>query len=766
MEMFVIFLFILIVILTVANFIKTDRLINEIRDLKKSLADTYSVNQEEKVQATPPPLPQINPVSDNPINFECPAASEYSLPSDSTDDAIFPVEEDFPQSPQTNSKSEPPAFNINHSDNINHSEEIPAENKNRNHSFNFENFIGGNLLSKIGILALVAGIGFFVKYAIDNDWINEVGRTVLGLLTGLGIWAIAFKLRNSYRSFSSVLAGGGFAICFVTIALAHQFYNLIPWSMAFGSFTILSIAMIFLSLRYDRRELALIAILGGFVSPCLIINSGDNLIFLFSYIALLAIAVFIISMQRHWWELSLFGIILTWIIVAVSITPQEIAATRPLIYIGFTTLFFTLFSFPIAIEMENEKGNRIIYPFLIILTLLNPLAYLYLSIRAVDGLAPFNLFKGFFPLYVSSVNLLILVYLNRKGIKTILSSISLWITVVFAAIFIPVQFSRLSIWALGFSIYALILCVAFIKTGKKFIIFTSFFITLATIGVLLETIFKNYGYPSDTTLFCMGVCYLGVSILIDRKWRIIQNVSNLLCHNFYGITLYMGCLFIFFASSGFAHKTFIDVNTASSVAFLVGMIEILAVSIFGRISRYTSGFLPLAGVLLFITDSLLCYPDSTAEITLHWISALTFASSLYIFTKRIAERSGKTNKKPTYIYYSLIASVFIITCVFSFLENCGLSRFYSAGLSISLILSGTLLMLAGMYYRLLSLRVEALIFFSILVIKLVTYDIWRLPVVGRIIVFILLGAVLLCISFLYQKLKDKLFTNPIDKHPH
>lgn len=45
-----------------------------------------------------------------------------------------------------------------------------------------ERFIGVNLFSKIGIAVLVLGIGFFVKYAIDNDWIGEIARTVLGMV--------------------------------------------------------------------------------------------------------------------------------------------------------------------------------------------------------------------------------------------------------------------------------------------------------------------------------------------------------------------------------------------------------------------------------------------------------------------------------------------------------------------------------------------------------------------------------------------------------
>ena len=44
-----------------------------------------------------------------------------------------------------------------------------------------EKFIGENLINKIGIAILVLAIGFFVKYAIDNDW---VGASRAGLGSG------------------------------------------------------------------------------------------------------------------------------------------------------------------------------------------------------------------------------------------------------------------------------------------------------------------------------------------------------------------------------------------------------------------------------------------------------------------------------------------------------------------------------------------------------------------------------------------------------
>lgn len=45
--------------------------------------------------------------------------------------------------------------------------------------------IPGNWFSRIGALALVIGVGFFLALAIENDWIAETGQVVLGVIGGM-----------------------------------------------------------------------------------------------------------------------------------------------------------------------------------------------------------------------------------------------------------------------------------------------------------------------------------------------------------------------------------------------------------------------------------------------------------------------------------------------------------------------------------------------------------------------------------------------------
>ena len=56
---------------------------------------------------------------------------------------------------------------------------------------NFEKYVGEKLFAKIGILVLIAGVGFFVKYAIESGWLSETVRTALGYAVAAALAATA-----------------------------------------------------------------------------------------------------------------------------------------------------------------------------------------------------------------------------------------------------------------------------------------------------------------------------------------------------------------------------------------------------------------------------------------------------------------------------------------------------------------------------------------------------------------------------------------------
>lgn len=182
---------------------------------------------------------------------------------------------------------------------------------------NYEKFIGENLFGKIGILIFVIGVGFFVKYAIDKNWINETFRTVLGFLTGAVLLAVAERLQKKYRTFSSLLAGGAFAVFYLTVAIAFHYYHIFSQTMAFIILIGVTVFMSVLSVVYNRRELAIISLVGGFLAPFIVSSGEGSYLVLFTYVSILNLGMFGLSIYKKWGELPIISFVFTWLIMGI-----------------------------------------------------------------------------------------------------------------------------------------------------------------------------------------------------------------------------------------------------------------------------------------------------------------------------------------------------------------------------------------------------------------------------------------------------------------
>mgnify|MGYP000488369546 CR=1 FL=1 len=129
-------------------------------------------------------------------------------------------------------------------------------------------------------------------------------RTVLGFLTGSALLVVAERLQKKYRTFSSLLAGGAFAVFYLTVAIAFHFYHLFPQTVAFIILIATTLFMSILSILYDRRELAIISLVGGFLAPFLVSTGNGNYLVLFTYMSILNLGMFGLSIYMKWGRTS------------------------------------------------------------------------------------------------------------------------------------------------------------------------------------------------------------------------------------------------------------------------------------------------------------------------------------------------------------------------------------------------------------------------------------------------------------------------------
>ena len=208
---------------------------------------------------------------------------------------------------------------------------------------NLEKFIGENLISKIGIVILILGIGIFAKYAIDNNWISPLIRIVLGYIGGIALVAFAIKLKPKYHDFSAVLISGGMAIMYFITYFAYSSYQLMPQAAAFvlmAMFTIITVAS---ALLYDRQVIAHIGLVGAYGVPFLLSNNSGNYPFLFGYMSVLNAGILAISIKKVWKPIFYTASVFTWLIfvgwIGTKYQPEEH------LYLALITLgvFFAIF---------------------------------------------------------------------------------------------------------------------------------------------------------------------------------------------------------------------------------------------------------------------------------------------------------------------------------------------------------------------------------------------------------------------------------------
>ncbi len=339
-----------------------------------------------------------------------------------------------------------------------------------------EENIAGNWFMRIGITALILGISFFLKYAFDNNWIGETGRVLIGILIGLGMLGIGEKTIRKYAAYGQAISGAGVAVLYLSIFSAFNYYHLINSFVAFFAMIVITAVGISLSFRYDALSLLLVAIVGGFATPLLASNGQNNQFGLFSYIALLDIAILSISVFKKWREINFAGFIgtailfLTW--VENFYTKQDLGTTML-----FLTLFFVIYSISSLIynlaEKELSTGTEQA------LTLFSAFFYFGSSYAFLGQ--DYASLMGFF-----AILLAIYYFLWAYAVRSLtpedenLYTFLAFLTVGFVTLAIPIQFKQ-NIVTISWAIEALLLTVIGAKLKRNYFVVFSFVVTVLTL---------------------------------------------------------------------------------------------------------------------------------------------------------------------------------------------------------------------------------------------------------------------------------------------
>jgi uncharacterized membrane protein len=667
-----------------------------------------------------------------------------------------------------------------------------------------EKFIGENLVNKIGIAILVLGIGFFVKYAIDQDWIGEAGRVAIGFACGALLAGIAHYLRRSYRAFSSVLAGGGIAVFYTTIAFAFHQYQLFSQAKAFGLLVAITIFAVALALLYDSLALAIIATVGGFITPFLVSNGSGNYVVLLSYLIVLNGGILALAFFRRWPALNALAFFFTGLIVGGWIyTALEGAAPPPSDKLVAFWLISALYGIFLGANMAFPvRFGRPFRPFDLSLLLLLTGAY-YAAGMLLLGQVQAGRYQGVFTIASGALDLALAIYcFRRRGTDRNLLYVLIGLALTFITLAVPVQLEGHAI-TLFWSAEFVLLYWLFLRSGIRIFRYGAYaLMALALISLGMDWLATENTDGGLTVLFdnVSGAVTNIVAMAAFAALNVLLRRENTAGDDPQSASYFRHRMLVW--TSGGLAVVLLYASALTAVNLYFYKVPGVAVpNVYHRIitaalalglglllqKRRVPGapwlqLALLAGALIYYLGSQEAIEALRAGIAAGRFSWAHFgghgiASLLYLllFAQciRVAARSEDLAAWRTALAWVLSGAVLL------FLSIDG-GHFYAmsggaaamarreaqwgrAALTILWGLCSFALMWLGMRRGARMLRIISLSIFLLALLKLFFYDLHDVSEGGKIAAFILLGALLLTVSFMYQKLKKILIDDRAEK---
>ena len=670
---------------------------------------------------------------------------------------------------------------------------VKAPVKPKKAEIDYEKYIGENLVSKIGIAILVLAIGFFVKYAIDNDWIGPVGRVCIGLLCGGILVGLAHRLRKDYAAFTSVLVGGGLAIFYFTIALAYHQYHLFDQTVSFGIMVVITIFAVVLSLLYDRQELAVISMVGGYATPFMVSNGSGNYIALLSYLCILNTGLLAIAYMRIWRVLNVLAFIFTVLIFNLwlfTLHSPLLAGVYANAFI-FATVFFLFFF--IAAIANNIKENKKFLPMHFSILLANSIQYFGIGLYLLTEMKC-NEYRGLFSACMAAFHLLVSFFLFRRqnADKNILYLL-IGITLTFISITAPLQLDGNFI-TLFWASESVVLLWLYQRSGIRIISLGSTIVWSITL-ISLALVFGN-NYTSGTSTvglhiiankaFVSGI-YVGlctaVLFFLQKRTTTLPEEERSKSLALPPVVFLIAAVVVFFITGTLEIVYQFDRLFEISLSGLYFMLYMLvfASALIYIVKRYE--WVKLSPIALAVIASVLigihmislpALFETYHEVLLqhkyvgyfaaHWVSAAIVAGLIYMLIAQLKKAENIQNAH-TLLTWGIGTLVILFLssefyfAVFGIFYHGPTSEasidnvFIKACLPIIWGVGSFCFMWIGMRDRFRPLRVFSLVLFSITLLKLFAYDISNVPVAGKIAAFFCLGVMLLVVSFMYQRLK-------------
>ena len=679
-----------------------------------------------------------------------------------------------------------------------------------------EKIIGESWINKIGILIVIIGVAIGAKYSIENELISPLTRIILGYLVGVGLLGFGIKLKPKFEGYSAVLVSGSISIFYFITYFAYSFYNLIPQILAFAMMLIFTVFTVFAAIKYNRVVIAHIGLIGAYAVPFLLSSGSGRVDILFSYMLIINLGILFISIKRDWKTLHYSAFFFTWLIYGSWFADKSFYSSLQgyeALGIGFATAFFLIF-YGVSLFnniISKEKLDKIN----IILILLNSFIYFGFGYGIFNSNTKLDTYLGLFTLFNAVIHFVVLFFIKSKKLadSTLFYS-TLGMVFTFITIAIPIQLDGSWVTLLWIAQGTILFWIGKTKNIPIYEKISLPILGLSFLSLLEDWSFYRYANNGDIQAFwninfltgILAILGYGFVVYLSRKHA--ETEENQKFSPFNAIkSFYLPALLVLTAYLTFRNEIAYyfnywlensslkgkeiseiddyslynyDINVfkniyliAYSLVFFGGLallnfhkfknkvlgISAIVIGLLTLLSAQTFGLEELGELrYAYINGGSNEYFDVNFNYILVryllWGSVAFALWAIFKNTKSIIENTKFHIFLEMVIHISILN--FLSNELVTWMDIAGYQDIFKLGLSILWSVYSLLLVSLGIYKKKKYLRISALVLFGVTLAKLFLYDISNLSTISKTVVLIVLGLLLLIISFLYNKFKDKI----------
>jgi uncharacterized membrane protein len=492
-------------------------------------------------------------------------------------------------------------------------------------------------LTVVGILAVVCGVGFFFKLAIDMGWISQWGRIIIGMSIGGLLMLLGDVWRNKYPSYASALGGGGLALLYLSIWLGSELYSLYSSNLSFILLVAVSVGGVLYAHRHQSKYLEIGSFTAALTAPMFGHLGANNQISLFVYLTLANLVILVFTFRR-------FSLERLYVAVLGNILNSGVWALN-----------------------SQANSNSIV-------------TFVYLTVTAiifVSGVVQLYkdkyVFENIEPKTLDQNN-------NYLAFLEIVVAVA-FVTAMYG-VFTKDYYAPLAV------IGALVYLIAYISIGRQEYKIINYTLLSATAGFLVLAVFEQFNGDIARILGILAIGLVGVT-----------------------------------AAGGYKRKDLLDV--ATGVAFL------------GLVGSFFQPFVDTAVMLV----------NSRFGLEIVAIGVLLIAGMVY---QKLQPDDTKSNFKVLVSALALAFWLAVSVELVHYINNSAAQLIFSLW---------TLFFAAAVFtghgaWRILRKMGLGLLVFAI--VKVFLYDSSALEIAYRIVSFLVLGVILLSVSFFYQRNREKI----------